>query len=102
MAHTSPKSLLAPSSRLFTRLAWGGLAVAAFSMASLVLFSIYHLLAGVISIDGSAATSRVWLIGVGALAVGVISSIVGFTMGVEAKPSRSDDLRVEARPTIAA
>lgn len=83
-------------------MAWGGMAVAALSTASLVLFSIYNLLAGVLSVGGASATSSVWLIGVGALAVGVVSSIIGFMMGVEAKPGRSDKLEVEVRPTIAA
>ncbi len=101
MVHTSPQNRLAPTSRLFKTLSWGGLAVTAISMTSLVLFSIYHLLSGVFLGTGASPASRVWLIGVIALAIGAASSIVGFTMGVDAEP-RSAESEAQARPTIAA
>lgn len=101
MVHASPHSRLAPTSRLFKAMSWGGLAVTAISLTSLVLFSIYHLLSGIASENTPVVTSRIWLIGVVALALGVASSIVGFTMGVDAEP-RSFESESQARPTIAA
>ena len=72
-------------------MSWGGLAIVAISMTSLVLFSIYHLLSGVFGENGSVGTSTVWLIGVVALAIGAASSIVGFTMGVDAEPRATSE-----------
>lgn len=101
MVHTSPQTRLAPTSRLFKAMSWGGLAVAAISVTNLVLFSIYHLMAGALTGTAGTVTSRIWLIGVLALAIGAASSIIGFTMGVDSdrRSIESDD---KARTTIAA
>lgn len=101
MVHTNPQSRLAPTSRLFKTMSWGGLAVVAVAMTSLVLFSIYNLLSGVFSGSGSTPTSSIWLVGVLAMGAGAVASIVGFALGSDAEP-RGSESETRARPTIAA
>lgn len=101
MVHANPNTRLTPTSPVLSAMAWGGLAVVVISMTSLVLFSIYHLLAGVTFETASAAPSRVWLIGVVALVVAAASSVVGFTMGVDPQP-RAPEAETDTRRSIAA
>lgn len=101
MVHISSHSRLAPTSRLYRGMAWGGLSVAAISMASLALFSIYYSLAGVFVEQGATPVTRVWLIGVVGLAAGAASSMLGFALGVRDE-SRLPASEATSRPNIAA
>lgn len=70
-------------------MAWGGLAVTAIALTSLVLFSIYHMLSGLTTGAAAPPTSTVWLIGVVGAVVGAACSMLGFALGIGDSSSRA-------------
>ncbi len=99
MAHKVNPRLL--TLRLERMLIWGGSALAGLSLMSLALFYGYRLLASLTIGMPAAGESAVLQIGIGALALGVASSLVGLALARRAR-IRPDERRKAIDPALAA